>query len=119
MAKSVGRPRKYDSPEQMQAAIDKYFDETEDDELTITGLALALDFTSRKDLINYEGYSEEYYHTLKKAKLRIENTYEKALRKHGRSGDIFALKNFDWADKIEQDINASVGVKEIKITDVG
>jgi hypothetical protein len=33
------------------------------------------------------------------AKLRIENSYELSLRKNGRSGDIFALKNFGWSDK--------------------
>lgn len=100
-----GRPRKYDSPEQMQEAIDRYFESCDEEEnpITVTGLALALDFTSRKELINYENYSEEFYHTIKKAKLRIEQAYEKRLVKRGNGGDIFALKNFDWTDK--QDLN--------------
>lgn len=97
----MGRPRKYDSVESMQEAIQNYFDSVKQEDLTITGLALHLGFTSRKDLINYEGYSEEFHHTIKKAKLIVENGYEGDLKKHGRPGTIFALKNFDWIDKRE------------------
>lgn len=99
-----GRPLKFESPEQMQKLIDKYFAETPEEELTITGLALALD-TDRKTLINYES-RDEFFNTIKKAKTRIELSYEKALRKYGRTGDIFALKNFGWSDK--QEIDAKV-----------
>lgn len=95
--RSVGRPRKYQTPEDMQKAIDDFFDNTE--LITITGLALHLGFTSRQDLINYENYSPEFYDTLKKAKLRIENDYEKGLKRFGGSGNIFALKNFGWQDQ--------------------
>ena len=33
----------------------------------------------------------------------VESSYEIDLKKHGRSGTIFALKNFDWKDKSEVD----------------
>jgi hypothetical protein len=93
-----GRPRKYESPEQMQAAIDEYF--TTDTQPTVTGLAIALGFTSRNALYVYEGYSEEYFGTLKVARLRVEHEYEKALRVKGihAAGPIFALKNLGWKD---------------------
>ena len=35
------------------------------------------------------------------ARLIVENSYEMELRKEGRTGTIFALKNFGWKDKIE------------------
>lgn len=71
---------------------------------SITGLALALD-TTRQTLVNYEA-KDEFIDAIKKAKLRVENQYEIALQKSGKSGDIFALKNFDWKDKSETDITS-------------
>jgi len=94
-----GRPRKFKTVAEMSDAIDAYFDETAFDKITITGLALHLGFTSRADLINYEGYSDEFHYTIKTAKLFVENAYEQDLRSKGGSGPIFALKNFDWKDK--------------------
>lgn len=96
-----GRPRKFQSVADMREKIEAYFDETPFDKITITGLALYLGFTSRADLINYEGYSEEFHYTIKTAKLFVENAYEQDLRSKGGSGPIFALKNFDWSDKRE------------------
>ena len=95
----VGRPRKYKSPGEMQKAIDAYFEGTT--KLTVTGLALYLGFTSRADLIRYEGYSEKFYYAIKRAKLRIEAYYEEHLVESGAGGAIFALKNFGWKDKLE------------------
>jgi Ni,Fe-hydrogenase I large subunit len=98
MAK-VGRPLKFQSVQDMQVLIDNYFDETPREEWTITGLALALDM-HRADLMRYQNM-EEFTHTIKKAKTRIENAYEIDLKKHGRVGTIFILKNFGWTDKQE------------------
>ena len=102
-----GRPLKFKSPEEMQEKIDAYFKTTPDEEVTITGLALALD-TDRQTLINYEK-RDEFFDTIKKAKTIVENSYERALRKNGRTGEIFALKNFGWQDK--QEISAEVDNK--------
>lgn len=101
-----GRPLKYQSVEEMQKIIDNYFATTPEEEITITGLALALD-TDRKTLINYEN-RDEFFYTIKKAKTRVELSYEKSLRKNGRTGDIFALKNFGWQDKQEIDSQVSL-----------
>ncbi len=109
----VGRPLKFKSVEELQAKIEDYFKDTSKDEWTITGLALALD-TTRQTLVNYEG-KEEFLDTIKKAKLIVENGYEIDLKKHGRSGTIFALKNFDWRDKTEAELNVKGGLDLIGI----
>ena len=44
-----------------------------------------------------------FSNAIKKGKQRVENGYELDLKKKGHSGSIFALKNFNWKDKIEQD----------------
>ena len=104
MPNEVGRPLKFENKEELSAKIDNYFKNTDKDEWTITGLALALN-TTRQTLINYEN-KDEFVDTIKTAKLKIENGYEIDLKKHGRTGTIFALKNFDWKDKTEQDITS-------------
>ena len=100
----VGRPLKFKSVKELQNKIEEYFKTTPKEEWTITGLALALD-TYRQTLLNYEG-KDEYLDTIKKAKQIVENGYEIDLKKHGRTGTIFALKNFDWKDKNETDITS-------------
>ncbi len=100
-----GRPLKFETVEDLQQKIDSYFNTTSKDEWTITGLALALD-TSRKVLCEYEDERPEFSNTIKKAKLIVENGYEIDLKKSGRSGTIFALKNFDWKDKTETDVTS-------------
>lgn len=105
----VGRPLKFKKVEEITPIIEKYFNETPKQEWTITGLALALD-TSRTTLIDYEHYGEdgkinkEFTNTIKKAKEMVENSYEIDLKKYGRTGTIFALKNFDWKDKQENEV---------------
>lgn len=102
----AGRPLKFETVEILQEQIDRYFNDTPKDEWTITGLAMALD-TSRKVLCEYEDERPEYSNAVKRAKIKVENGYEIDLKKHGRSGTIFALKNFDWKDKTEQDITSN------------
>jgi len=101
----AGRPLKFETVEQLQSQVDSYFALTPKDEWTITGLAMALD-TSRQTLCDYEDERPEYSDTVKKAKIKVENGYEIDLKKHGRSGTIFALKNFDWKDKTETDLTS-------------
>ena len=109
---SGGRPLKFQSVEELTKQIDEYFALCEENNkpLTITGLALSLD-TNRQTLLEYEGEVKgrekkdpAFADTIKKAKLIVENGYEIDLKKSGRSGTIFALKNFDWKDKTETDI---------------
>jgi len=109
MAK-MGRPLKFKTKEALEKKIKAYFDETPKDEWTITGLAMALD-TYRDVLIDYQNGKydtddSEFSNTIKKAKLQVENGYEIDLKKHGRPGTIFALKNFNWRDKSETDVTS-------------
>lgn len=97
-----GRPPFYSKPEELQALIDNYFKTALKGEYTITGLALALGLKSRQAIINYQD-KPEFTDMIVEAKLRIEQDYEESLRKHGRSGEIFGLKNFGWRDS--QDVN--------------
>lgn len=107
---SVGRPLKFQTQEELEDAIEAYFSMTPKDEWTITGLAIGLD-TFRSVLMDYESgkydkEDREYSNAIKKAKHKVENGYEIDLKKHGRSGTIFALKNFDWKDKNETDVTS-------------
>lgn len=99
----AGRPLNFKSVEELQQKIDNYFNscDEENEPITITGLALALD-TTRETLCDYEE-KDEFSDTVKRAKLRVHNAYEKRLVRRGNSGDIFALKNFGWKDKSEVD----------------
>ena len=107
MSNKVGRQMKWPTVELLQAEVDRYFAETPMTHWTITGLALALD-TDRHTLINYSE-REEYFHTINKAKLMVENAYEIDLREKGHAGNIFALKNFGWKDKTEVDATINQG----------
>ena len=113
MAK-MGRPLAYESAEQMQVVIDSYFDECKKEKLTptVTELALALGFSDRSGLLNYErgerGQTEEaradFVHTIKRAKARIEAHIERGLIDGTGNpvGKIFHLKNnCGWIDKQE------------------
>lgn len=124
-----GRPPKYTKAEEIQNKIDEYFnscftilrDENGNVMLdydgnvrkrqikpfTITGLGLALGM-SRQDLINYSK-KDEFFDTIKKAKMRVENYLEEKLVSDGSStGIIFNLKNnYGWKDKQE---NVNIGI---------
>jgi hypothetical protein len=102
-----GRPLKFATVEELIEKIDSYFTKTVIEEWTITGLALALG-TDRQTLINYES-KDDYFDTIKKAKTMVEHSYELSLRKNGRTGDIFALKNFNWKDKSESEVTGKDG----------
>ena len=59
-----------------------------------------------------KGYKPLFDATVvKKAKEMVHNAYEKDLRRKGRSGDIFALKNFGWTD--QRNVDLSTGGKPI------
>ncbi len=106
------KPLKFKTVEILQEKIGEYFNVTPRDEWTITGLALALD-TSRQVLCDYEDNRPEYSDAIKRAKLIVENGYEIDLKKHGRTGTIFALKNFDWKDKSETELSGGVKLEQI------
>lgn len=95
----VGRPLKYKTNEELEKVIKEYFESLPEIEWTVTGLAMAIGLDRRR-LIEY-GDKDEFHNTIKKAKDKVQESYEKSLRKNGRTGDIFALKNFGWTDRQE------------------
>ena len=96
-----GRPKKFNSVDELEILFDEYFNNTPREEWTMTGLCIACDM-DYQTLINYSK-KDEYFEPIKKAKMKVHNEYEKDLRRKGRSGDIFALKNFGWRDRQEID----------------
>lgn len=105
----AGRPLKFETVEILQSKIDEYFANEAEELWTITGLALALD-TFRSVLIDYQE-REEFTYAIKRAKEKVQNAYERDLRRKGRSGDIFALKNFGWRD--DQNVDHTTGGEKI------
>jgi len=111
----MGRPLKFETKEILDKAIQAYFDEVAKDffkdsngvvhqaPLTITGLALALD-TTRQTLMDYQE-RDEFTDTVKRAKTVVENYAEKRLFGNNATGAIFALKNYGWKDKFENENN--------------
>jgi len=109
----TGRPLRFKTPAALEKVITKYLDETPREEWTVTGLCLSCNMT--KTLMNDYEKREGFDEVVSIAKLKVENAYELSLRKNGRAGDIFALKNFGWKDKTEQDVNltGALSVSEI------
>ena len=122
----TGRPPKYNSKEEIQEKIDKYFKECDGKVLensknepifdkngmpiivpgrppTITGLALALGFSNRQSLLNYQG-KREFFDTITRAKARVEQYAEERLfDKDGANGAKFSLANnfSGWKEKTQ------------------
>lgn len=114
--KAIGRPPKYKSKEEIEEKIEDYFKKCEGEIMktddgqpvfdkfgnpvvihqrppTVTGLALALGFTTRLSLLNYQG-KKEFMNTITRAKTMIEAyTEERLFDRDGTSGAQFSLRN--------------------------
>ena len=125
-----GRPPKYRSAKAMQKVIDEYFKSCENKPLldkeghvltdkhgrpviiqgpppTVTGLALALGFTNRQSLLNYQE-KDEFFDTITRAKARVEQYAEERLfDKDGANGAKFSLANnfSGWKEKTQLETN--------------
>lgn len=128
-----GCPPMYKTPEEMQAKIDAYFNacmgeyitddegnlmtdkngkpvKTKERPLTITGLALAIGFTSRQALLNYEA-KPEFVDTIRRAKATVEQYAEERLfDRDGANGAKFNLSNNfkGWSEKQQIDSNVNL-----------
>jgi len=144
MAK-VGRPLKYETPEEMQSVIDLYFLVCKDNQLdesallkdltgdelfaikdieditpSISGIAYTLGMTTEA-FRNYE-QKDEFLVTVKRAKQRVEMSLEQRLAGTAVTGSIFSLKNnFGWKDKTESELSGPNGgpVQLADVTFVG
>lgn len=128
-----GRPAVYDDPQKLAEAIEDYFNpmtykeentkqgviKTEAgrqprEKVTISGLCYHLGFESRQSFYDYEE-RQEFSYVVKRARLRVEMSYEQRLQENACTGSIFALKNMGWKDKSEVDQNVTlVNWEEIK-----
>ena len=125
---AIGRPPKFTCKEEIEEKIEAYFTNCEGKPLTnangdpvldnrgypvivgrrpltVTGLALALGFTSRQGLLLYQG-RKEFIDTITRAKARVEQYAEERLYdRDGSSGAQFSLKNNfrGWSDRTELD----------------
>ena len=129
-----GAPRKWKSVKAMQEAIDAYFESCKGEPIigddgqplmdkygnviligqkppTITGLALALGFTGRQALIDYQA-RPEFADTVTRAKSRCEEYAETRLYdKDGANGAKFSLGcNFGWRAAEEKAETAAGGI---------
>lgn len=105
----AGRPAAYTDPGELEAAIQEYFATLPTGEpLTITGLAYHLGFESRQSLYDYE-QKGEFSYMIKRARLRVEMGYEKALSGQMCTGSIFALKNMGWKDASRTELTGADG----------
>lgn len=127
-----GRPPKYETADELTDAVISYFEyiegdlkeeipyeniitgqleirkvwEREPEPPTITGLALFLGFESRQSMYDYEK-GDEFSYIIKRARTIIENGYELDLRGKFSTGAIFALKNMNWADKVDHNVKST------------
>lgn len=116
-----GRPVKYETPDQIQAAIDKYFDEDAyigdgDNRMfapTVEGLAYSLNLT-RQGLLEYQG-KPEFSDSIKRAKQRVAIALEQRLYGQSVTGAIFNLKNnFGWKDAVTTEHAGSIEIAAIE-----
>ena len=100
----IGRPLLFSTPDELQQAIDAYWEDCHQRQVpyTMSGLAYALGI-NRNTLLNYEG-REPFVGTVKRARERVERQLEEGLltRERQVAGHIFNLKNnFGWKDTQE------------------
>lgn len=103
----VGRPRIFKCPEDFDALVDNYVSmcQANNEPILLMGMVLALGFVSKDSFYEYQKYPE-FSDSVKRARALVEIEYEKRLAKgeQNAAGPIFALKNFGWKDKVEQEI---------------
>lgn len=128
--KAVGRPPKFKTKEEIQEKIDRYFESCEGEILknskgevvldrfgkpvyidqkppTVTGLALALGFSGRQSLLNYQSKAE-FVDTIMRAKSRVEEyTEQRLFDRDGSDGAKFSLRNNfrGWDDKPQSEMD--------------
>ena len=126
----VGRPPKYEHKEEIEGLIEEYFKKCEGEILKdeegevifdkfgnpvivgarppkVRGLALALGFSTRLSLLNYQG-KKEFMNTITRAKSMVEAYAEERLfDKDGSNGARFSLiNNFrGWTEKPQTDLD--------------
>ena len=81
---------------------------------TFTGFALFIGFNSRQELEDYE-QKGEFGCISSRSRLRIETWYEKKLHQQSPSGAVFALKNWGWNDKPDDQPATEIRIDTLKV----
>ena len=139
-SKTVGRPPKYKNREEIEEKIEEYFKKCEGEILkddkgdivfdkygqpiiinqkppTVTGLALALGFTSRQALLNYQA-KKEFVDTITRAKTKVEMYAEERLfDRDGAAGAKFSLANNfkGWNERQEVKVSGTLENEQTKL----
>ncbi|GGH03597.1 terminase small subunit [Mucilaginibacter phyllosphaerae] len=98
--------------------IDQKVWDREPEPATLSGLALALGFTSISELEAYER-DGKFAKLAKKARLKVEAEYEKKLHYQSSTGAIFFLKNLGWNEKADDFLKELPKTVTIEIIDSG
>lgn len=115
-----GNPRRWRSAKELQAAVDQYFEDCQQNHRvpSVAGLALALGFMSRQALYRYtdrenENSSDDYVTIITRAKLMIEEeNIQLAYIRDASPGARFILQNgFNYAEKRDISTNAVIKVE--------
>src|SRR6185369_3101942 len=133
-----GRPPKFSTPEELEAAIESYFEECESKPLmttdadgvetvlrdgkgnpvmnnatpTTAGLALHLGFAERQSLYDQKDRGENFSVVFKRAISRIFAHHEGRLSENNPTGSIFWLKNHGMSDRTEVEHSGSVRISD-------
>lgn len=120
---AIGAPALFSSPEAMESKIAEYLEyikgeKDEDDKyirmpepITITGLCLYLGFESRQSFYDYEK-RPAFSYIIKRARLQVENSYEKRLSGQNVTGSIFVLKNMGWEDRTQRELSGNLDLSK-------
>lgn len=115
-----GRPLAFKSPKDLEEKIEAFYEFCELNErpLTLSRLAVFLD-VDRTTLVNY-GEKDEYFHTIKKVKDRIQAEMEEKYMtgQSNVTASIFSFKNnYGWKDKIEtENVNTNKNIDVSALT---
>ncbi len=122
----AGRPPIYNRESQedidlVDELVNGYFKSIYDDENnkyleppTVTGLALYLNFCDKSTLYDYKEI-DQFSHSIKKGLSKIEQYHEISVAYGDKcTGNIFALKNMGWKDRVEVDNKLSGEVNVLK-----
>lgn len=111
-----GRPPLYKTPEELEAACNDYFDQT--DTPNITSLCLYLGFCSYQGFTDQEKRSPEFSVIMKKAKLRVRSyLHERLMAEDNKTlGNLaFDLKcNHGWVDRQTLDVRSESKIRLIR-----
>lgn len=132
-----GRPPKYETAEQLEAAIERYFEDcvpkplfvedadgnpimvkdakgnpvVNENPPTTAGLALYLGFAERQSLYDQSERGEDFSYAFKRAITRIFAHHEARFSGNNPTGSIFWAKNHGMSDRTEVEHSGSVVIK--------